>query len=72
MYVDLRVVLVPGFLTGYRQTSLTTSNRVHIYAAFVGPEWTPAEPVRYFVHHDAIRSLPRFKTQSSKLGIVTT
>jgi hypothetical protein len=49
-FVELNAVLVRGYLTGYQEDNNNLYS-VHVYAPLAGPGWTPAEPLRYFVHH---------------------
>jgi hypothetical protein len=54
VFVELNAILLRGYVTGYREETDNPSsvqNKVHVYAPLAGPGWTPAEPVRYFVHH---------------------
>ena len=56
-YVNVIAFLAHNYLTAYREgLHLEESQTVNIYGPLTGAGWTPADPVRYFVHYSTYTS----------------
>jgi hypothetical protein len=53
-FVKLTGILAADYATGYREGA--TEYTIHVYVPITGTRWTPAQPIRYVVHHETLTS----------------